>query len=413
LESVKEQSKTVFNAVVKDLKKEAKAYFNLVKDLGDIERLEQFEDEISHKFDDFVVFGIGGSALGARAIFEALTNKFYNENKDVRVGRPRIFVCDTIDPTDFVSILENIDIKRTMFCIVSKSGSTVETMIQLSIVESKLRAVVGDIFNNHFCVITSNKKGKLNLWAEKNKIQTFYFEEDLSGRFSVLSAVGLLPAIVCGVKIRELLNGAKIMLERCEKFEDNPALFGAMIQYLSIKKGISISYLMPYSERLRVFSEWYCQLWAESLGKEKNNVGDCLNIGQTPVRSVGTVDQHSQMQLCLEGPFDKIVTFIQIQNFVKDEIIPENPELLPSFYFGKNLSQILNTSQTATAKALREKNRVNRTIIVPKLDEYALGQLFMYFMLETSFTAEFFEINAYNQPAVELIKQNMKDMLAG
>lgn len=406
IEKYKPKMEKAFDEVIVNSSKEANAYFDLVRQPKDLEEIEKFADDIASKFDDFVVLGIGGSALGARALFAGLSDIHHNRKVEERKKRPRIFIRDSIDPEKFKGLLEIVNLKKAMFCVVTKSGGTTETMLQLSVAIEEVKKEVGSDFSNNFCVITSNKESNLNRWAISKNIKTFYFSENLSGRFSVLSAVGILPAFVAGLDVRKILDGGKYMLEKCSSVEDNPALFSATLQKIAMDKGANISYLMPYSDSLRVFAEWYCQLWAESLGK-CIKVGE--NVGQTPVRAFGTVDQHSQMQLCLEGPFDKVITFVKVLEFSKDLVIPKNDfNLVPEYMQEKKMSEILIASQEATAKALLERERMNQTIIVNKVDEFVMGELLMYFMLQTSFVGALLQINTYNQPSVELIKQNIK-----
>jgi len=415
INKINSQTNKAFDEVINKSSVEAQTYLDLVRNPKDIKEIEQFAEEVCKKFDNFVVLGIGGSALGTRALFASLTNIHYNRMEKQRGKRPRLFIRDSIDPDKFEGLLEILDSSKTMFCIVTKSGSTLETMLQMSIVEKELKKKVGKNYYDHFCVITSIPDTPLHKWVIKNKVKTFYFSQNLSGRFSVFSAVGLLPAAVVGVDIRKVLKGGNYMLDRCSNtnIENNPALMGATLQKIAINKGVNISFLMPYADNLRVIADWYCQLWAESLGKTiQTKEGKCF-IGQTPVRAFGTVDQHSQMQLCLEGPYDKVITFIRVLKFDRDATIPKmSGGLLADYICGRKMSEILITSQKATQQALIECNHMNRTIIIPKVDEFAIGELLMYFMLETSFIGAMFGLNTYNQPSVELIKQNIKKMLS-
>jgi len=415
IELNKNDIKRAYQNVIKNPNKEAKAYFDLVLNPQDLDEIKEYADYISSNFENFVVLGIGGSALGARAIFSALTHMNHKKNKIFRNNRPNWFIRDSINPDKFLSLLEIIDCKKTMFCVVTKSGGTLETLTQLTLVIERLKKELGENYTKNICAITANKQGKLNKWATENKIKTFYFSTDVSGRFSVMSAVGLLPAAVVGADINKILSGARDMLLSAQNEEllNNPALYGAVLQKIFMDKGLNISYLMPYADNLKVLSEWYCQLWAESLGKQISFNGTTKYVGQTPVRALGTVDQHSQLQLCLEGKLDKVMTFIRVENFFNDAIIPNlNNGLLDDCFVNKKLSDILNTSQEATEKAMFECGRVSRTIVVDKVDEYVMGNLMMFFMLETSFAGELLGLNTYNQPSVELIKVNIKKMLS-
>ncbi|MCX6743655.1 MAG: glucose-6-phosphate isomerase, partial [Candidatus Parcubacteria bacterium] len=223
---------------------------------------------------------------------------------------------------------------------------------------------------------------------------------------------GLLPAVCAGFNIQKLLAGAKAMDQNSK--DDNylknlPWQF-AVLQYLAYKKKQNISVLMPYGFNLRYFSFWFCQLWAENLGKQYNNQKKKVNIGITPAATLGPTDQHSQIQLYIEGPFDKIITFIQIkkQESLK---VPRygNPEI--AYLGGHEFSQILNIEQKATAVSLMKNKRPNGTIILPELNEYYLGQLFLFFEMATVYLGELLQINVFNQPGVEQSKRYMYGLL--
>lgn len=400
--------------VMDDESRETEAYFDLVRNPLDLDEIKEYANYVAENFENFVVLGIGGSALGARALFAALTTMDYKKCGIKRNQRPNWFVRDSICPEKFACLLDAIDVQKTMFCVVTKSGGTLETLVQLNLVIEKLREVLGDDYAKNICAVTANLDGKLNKWATENNVKTFYFGSDVSGRFSVFSAVGLLPAAVVGADIDKLLEGANNMLEKCHslKFFENPALYAATLQKIALDKGCNIAYLMPYADNLKIVAEWFCQLWAESLGKIINSGSREKHVGQTPVKALGTVDQHSQMQLCLEGPYDKTVTFIKVNNHQNDVAIPTlNNGLLDDYISGHKLSDILNTSQEATEKALLERNRMSMTIEIDELNEYAMGELLMFFMIETSFMGALLDVNTYNQPSVELIKVNIKEIL--
>ncbi len=401
--------------VMDDENRETEAFFDLVRNPQNLSEIKEYANFVAENFENFVILGIGGSALGARALFTALTTMDYKKCDLKRNQRPNWFVRDSICPEKFACLLEAIDVKKTMFCVVTKSGGTLETLVQLNLVIEKLKEALGDEYTKNICAVTANLDGKLNKWATENNVKTFYFGNDVSGRFSVFSAVGLLPAAVVGADIDKLLEGANNMLQKCHtlKFFENPALYGATLQKIALDKGCNISYLMPYSDNLKIMAEWYCQLWAESLGKTISSFCKNKHVGQTPVKALGTVDQHSQMQLCLEGPYDKIVTFIRVNKHENDAVIPNlNNGLLDDYVCGHKLSDILNVSQQATEKALLERNRLNRTIEIDELDEYSMGELLMYFMIETAFMGALMDVNTFNQPSVELIKLNIKDILS-
>ncbi len=404
-----------FEKVLLNSNKYEKAILSTVTSPKDVEEIQAYGDFVSKEFENFVVLGVGGSALGARAIFSALTDLAFKKNAEVRHGKPKWYVRDSINPEKFESLLDSIDIKKTMFFCVTKSGGTLETLVQLSLVVQRLNQENQDLSKN-ICVITAHQNSKLSNWANEHNIKIFWFSDDLSGRFSVLSAVGLLPAASVGVDIKKLLSGAKAMLDRCSSkdLNKNPALKAGLIQKICVEKGLNVAYLMPYADSLKVFSSWWCQLWAESLGKCIDNGKTQKYFGQTTVSALGTVDQHSQLQLCLEGIYDKTITFLTVKNFKKDKKVPKFENgFIDDYLVGQNLSTICNASQKATEQALFQQNRVSQNIILERVDEFSLGQLFMFFMLETMFLGAMFGFDdeTYLQPSVELIKQNIKTIL--
>jgi glucose-6-phosphate isomerase len=261
----------------------------------------------------------------------------------------------------------------------------------------------------HIVATTDAKQGTLRKIADGSKLQCLEVPDGVGGRFSVLSAVGLFSTAMCGIDIDSLLAGARDMDERisCEDFYKNPAAINAAINYHFYNQGKRISVMMPYSYALKDLADWYRQLWAESLGKKEDLAGNEVFIGPTPVKALGTTDQHSQVQLYREGPNDKLFTFLQVENFDKDIEIGPAPDCAPELDFlaGKNLSTLLNNEKTATEFALLQDRRPCLTVIVPKVDAYAVGQFIYFFEVTTSIAGGLFNINPYDQPAVELGKE--------
>lgn len=394
-----------------------RAIFDVVENPGDLDEIIKYGEFVAEHFENIVVLGIGGSALGTRTILSAITDFSHKKNKEVRHGKPNWFVRDSINPEKFQALLNCLDVTKTMFFCVSKSGGTIETLIQLSIVLENLKEKMGPNYFKNVCVITANENSKLHEWAKKNDVKVFWFSNNLSGRFSVLSAVGLVPSAAVGLDIKKLVEGGRVMLERCKSknIEKNPALFAALLQKICVDKGMNVQYLMPYADSLKVFADWWCQLWAESLGKSVKKDGVVQFYGQTPVDALGPVDQHSQLQLCLDGAYDKVITFLSVKHFKQDKIIPKLEEsFLDEYLSGKSLAEICNVSQHATEEALKKQNRISQNIILDTVDEFSVGQLFMFFMMETSFLGSMFGFNkeTYNQPSVEEIKEIIKKVLA-
>ena len=366
----------------------------------------QTAQNIRKNFDNFVVLGIGGSALGPIAAFNALCHLRHNElPKEKRNNTPRFYVEDNIDPERMAALLDVIDIKKTAFNIITKSGATSETMAQYLIINDILKKELGDNASSHIIATTDKAKGNLIKLAKAENYKTFYIEDGVGGRFSQLSPVGLLPAAVLGIDIKEMLSGAAYMDEICKEKDlmKNPALISAVLQKIAIDSGKNVSVMMPYADSLKFMADWYCQLWGESLGKAVDNGGNIVNVGQTPVKALGATDQHSQIQLYTEGPFDKVITFLAVDSYRTNFEIPRGCEDIPdvSFLGGHSLNELLQAERKATEYALTSAGRLNRTIYLPAVNAYTLGQLFYFYQMETAYCGELLNINTYNQPGVE------------
>jgi len=358
----------------------------------DITDILQTAKQIRENFDYFIVIGIGGSSLGNIMLHEALNDFNYNENHF-----PKFYVLDNVDPEKFGAVLDRIDIKRSCFNVITKSGSTVETIANFLIILDILKEELGEKYKEHLIITTDPEKGFLRKFANENNIKSFSIPKNVGGRFSVLSPVGLLSAAVCGIDIEQILEGARKMDLICsveEHIEHNPAYLIAILHYLAnIRRGKSISVMMPYSERLSSFVDWYKQLWAESLGKE--------GFGQTPIKAIGAIDQHSQIQLFREGPRDKIVTFIQVEKFKRDfKILTDIPEDF-SYLAGHSLSEILNKELLGTKVALTKSKVPNLTIVLDEINPYNIGMLIYLYEMATAFSGYLYKINPFDQPAVE------------
>lgn len=379
----------------------------LVEMRNEAEKILNYASTLHGQIDNFVVLGIGGSALGPLAIQQALNPYYYNELAvEERQNRPRLYVIDNIDPSRFIHLLDMLDLKRTVFNVITKSGNTSETMAQFLIVREKVRQICGENYPKHIVVTTDKDSGNLLPIALKEGYPCFYIPKGIGGRFSELTPVGLLPAAICGIDILNLLDGAIVMdqwIRRGMGIKDNPAYLMAAISYLAWQEGKNISVFMPYSDGLKTFSDWYAQLWAESLGKRSDRNGQDVWIGQTPVKALGVTDQHSQVQLYTEGPDDKIITFLTVERLASDITIPHDDTIPEEIQFlcGHTLGQLLSAEQKATEFALTLKGRKHRRIILPELDAYYIGQLILLLEWETAFMGELFNINAFDQPGVE------------
>ncbi|MBQ9714947.1 MAG: hypothetical protein IJV77_00900 [Clostridia bacterium] len=241
--------------------------------------------------------------------------------------------------------------------------------------------------------------------AKQEGFPTFYIPDGVGGRFSEFCPVGLLPAAVLGIDIKLMLKGAKDMDQLCrtDDISKNPALFASLLMHVAMQTGHNISVMMPYADSLRLISDWYCQLWAESLGKSVDYDGNLVYAGSTPVKALGVTDQHSQVQLYTEGPFDKVIILLAINNFRATVDIPHGFADIPdvNFLCGSTMNKLINTEMEATEYALTKAGRLNMRITIDSLDEYSLGQLLYFFMLHTAYSGAMLNINTYNQPGVE------------
>jgi glucose-6-phosphate isomerase len=365
-------------------------------------------------FDDIIVLGIGGSALGPIALRTALLKPAWNTlDKNARVNQPRLHVLDNVDPNTIASLLERIPLGRALFIVTSKSGGTAETMAQYLIVRERLTARVGDV-KQHLVFITDPTKGALREIAKHDGIPVLDIPAAVGGRFSVLTPVGVLPAALVGINTGELLAGAKDIADRCntDVLAENPAGVFAMLQFLAdTKLGRHIQVLMPYSDALRDIADWFVQLWAESLGKHKTP-GD-KGIGPTPFGALGATDQHSKVQLFMEGPPDKTVTFIAVKEGGVELTIPKlHSDVKELGYLGGHrLGELLSIEQQATAGALARRGRPNMTIHVDRVDARHLGSIMMLLEIATIYAGELYGVNPLDQPGVELGKQFTYAML--
>jgi glucose-6-phosphate isomerase len=365
-------------------------------------------------FDDIIVLGIGGSALGPIALRTALLKPAWNTlDKNARVNQPRLHVLDNVDPNTIASLLDRIPLGRALFIVTSKSGGTAETMAQYLIVRERLKARVGDV-KQHLVFITDPTKGALREIAKSDGIPVLDIPAAVGGRFSVLTPVGVLPAALVGMNTGELLAGANEIAQRCQTdvLAENPAGVFASLQYLAdTKLGRHIQVLMPYSDALRDIADWFVQLWAESLGKHRSP-GDA-GVGPTPFGALGATDQHSKVQLFMEGPPDKTVTFIAVQEGGVDLVIPKlHSEVKELGYLGGHrLSELLSIEQQATAGALARRGRPNMTIHIDRVDARHLGAIMMLLEIATIYAGELYGVNPLDQPGVELGKQFTYAML--
>jgi glucose-6-phosphate isomerase len=370
---------------------------------------------------NFVVLGIGGSALGNIAVHSALNHPFHNllpHGHPARLGAPRIFVLDNVDPSLMAGFLDTIqdELDRTAFNVITKSGSTAETMSQFLFVRNLLRRRGLEVAKQ--VIITTDPRPSESLLlriAQRDGYFALPIPPNVGGRFSVLSAVGLLSAAVGGVDVDELLAGAGEMDGQCRaaRMADNPAAQYAAILYLFYQKAKPITVLMPYSHALARLADWYCQLWAESLGKRDGLSAKDVFVGPTPIAAVGVTDQHSVMQLFQDGPFDKVLTLVEVEDPASAPW-RKRPEDVPicraesegelSYLARSTFRRLFLAELAATRYALRDKHRPNLTLRVPEVSARTVGELFMFFEYAVTYSGCLYGVNTFDQPGVELGK---------
>lgn len=368
--------------------------------------VKEYAALVENRFDNILVLGIGGSALGGLAVTEALLKPYWNFlSKEQRNNFPRIFFLDNIDPDSMEALLEMLDLKKTLVNVITKSGDTAETMAQYMILKDRLEKELGEDYRKNIVATTDKRTGILRQISEQEGYKTFVVPDDVGGRFSVFSAVGLLPFALVGIDIDEIVNGVKDMdlaLKNTDIYH-NIAAQNALIHYLlDIKKGKNISVMMPYSSRLKYVSDWYAQLWAESLGKNKNLNGEDVQVGPTPVKALGATDQHSQIQLFNEGPNNKVIDFIRVENFDTNLEIPKIFEYTGIGYLGgKTMNSLMNAEADSTKITLSDYSRPTVTISVDKITGYNMAQLLYMFEVQTAIAGALYNVDAFNQPSVE------------
>jgi glucose-6-phosphate isomerase len=365
------------------------------------------------RFENLVVLGIGGSALGNIAVHAALADPMHNLLPSSKRPGPRLFVLDNVDPVQFASVMRGLEslggLEKTLFNVISKSGETAETAAQFMIVRDRLQGALGDKHREHIVAITDPVKGTMREICDRAGYATLPVPDGVGGRFSVLSPVGLFSAAMCGIDVDGLLEGAAAMDGPCAsgKLDENPAaMLAVLLVELASRKGKSNHVLMPYCNGLALLGDWWAQLWAESLGKRVQTVAGENGVGYTPIRALGATDQHSQVQLYREGPNDKAICFVEVETFGEDVAIPKGLGVEQLGYLeGRSLSQLLKAEKRATEFALVQSGRPNLTIQMPRVDAHHVGQFIYLWEMATAYAGGLLGIDAYDQPAVELGKQ--------
>lgn len=397
-------------------------FFDLASQRETVSQIETFAEGLGQAHEDIIVLGIGGSALGTRALLSAVRGPRWNEwDDEARDYYPRLTVLDNIDPSTMRHALGRIDPRRALVNVISKSGNTAETLAQYLVVRGWLEEALGPAADRHLVFTTDPARGALRDIATRDNIATLEVPPAIGGRFSVLSPVGLLPLALVGVDVEGLLAGAERALERAgadgggggsggggtDLEANQPALFGGLLWAADTALGARIHVLMPYTDRLRDFGAWFCQLWAESLGKRVDRQGGVVHAGPTPLAAVGATDQHSLVQLFMEGPYDKVVSFLTVADLGDDMVIPEAPGLpeAAAYLPGHSLGELLGAEFGATARALSSNGRMNLTLGLPDLSPRTVGELVMFFQLAVGYAGVWYGVNPFDQPGVELGKQ--------
>jgi len=362
---------------------------------------------------DVLVIGIGGSSLGAKALQQALVPQ------PPIAGTPRLHFVENIDPYFLQRLLSSLDAESTALLCISKSGGTIETVVQYLILRDWLSRQLGnESARRHQWIITDPKNGWLRELAVREGLPSLPVPPRVGGRYSVLSAVGLVPLAVLGVDIEALLQGAADNAARCANADvtSNPALeIAALCVLLDTRRSKRTAVMMPYINRLQLFVDWYCQLWAESLGKWDRARPGSTPAGTLPVRAMGAVDQHSQLQMYLESRHDKFFTFIELETHEYDLPVPLDDFDAPHFPFlkGRSMAEVIDAEFRATRQVITDAGHPNMTIRLPALNAHVLGQLIDLYQRTTIYAGLLYGINPLDQPSVEIGKRLAIDYLRG
>jgi len=373
-----------------------------------LDSILDYASSVNGRFKNIVVLGIGGSALGNTALQSALGSPFHNVEPPPGVAR--LFVLDNIDPDLVGEFLDHFDPDHTLFNVISKSGGTAETMSQFLIFRARLVQHLGEEgHRDHIVVTTDKENGVLREIVEREGYESFIVPDGVGGRFSVLSPVGLLSSALVGIDVKGLLKGAADMDKRCqnEALMENPALLYALVQHkLHEEKGMPIAVTFPYSHRLANMAAWYAQLLGESIGKRLSKSGEEVFRGPTPVSAVGVTDQHSQVQLYVEGPFDKWFTLMTVGTGDHEVKIPQTPasfrDLEGVDYLGeRSLRELFQAERDGTRIALTDAKRPNASIHFETINAHTVGQYIYMMELAVALMGEFYDVDAFDQPGVE------------
>lgn len=383
-------------------------FLRLPGESADLAALQEVADKYRKRFDDVVILGTGGSSLGSRALYEMA-----DEDADRVKRSPRLHIITNVDPFIFDRLIRRLDFRTTGLIVISKSGGTTETMMQfLAVLPEIRRQLDEEDISKRVTLITEPGDTPLRRIGKRFGLPTLRHDPRVGGRYSVLSVVGMLPAMIAGLDAKAVRDGAKAVLDQALNAAspmDVPAAQGAAVSIgLNRDRGVSATVMLAYSDRLGSLARWYRQLWAESLGKRGQ--------GTTPIYATGPVDQHSQLQLWLDGPADKMFTVLGAPNDLDsvgiDPALADDPRL--SYMVGRTMGDLMDASRKATSETLARRGRPVRRIDMARIDEHAMGAMMMHFMLETVLAADLLGVDPFDQPAVEdgklLIRQYLEDM---
>ncbi len=382
------------------------AYLAILNETEDLDQAKEICTQIQSQFTDVVVLGTGGSTLGAQALVSLTGNGSKLNDKC-----PTLHFPDNLSPHTMDRLLKEIELERTHFLVISKSGSTAETLAQFFVCLVAVKKVVSaSQLKKYFTIIVQAGNNPLHNLATKLKFPILNHPANIGGRYSVFSIVGLLPAMLVGMNVSEIRHAAAEYVQELFNSEDisnNPVVVGACFSYvLKQTKNVGISFMMPYHSQLIEFSRWYQQLWAESIGKDGK--------GLSPVRAVGPLDQHSQLQLLLDGPEDKFVTVIteNVKGAGLSIKVPVEADADLDYLNNKTIGDLVHAEASSTLDILIQSCRPVRHIAFDNINAYSMGELMAHFMLETVLTAYLFDVNPYDQPAVEKGKMLTKKYMA-
>ncbi len=421
IESYKDKAVEIHEVLADRRKKGELPFYELPYQKLELERVKKLGDtikkEMGDRFENLLVIGIGGSSLGGIALIKALTHPFHNLLPQGERKAPRIFFAENIDADEIKGLFDILDPEKTVVNIISKSGTTAEPMANFLLFQKLMTEKIGaDRFKKQVVATTDPKKGTMRQIVTDFGFRTLKIPEGVGGRFSVLTPVGLFPGYLAGIDLNTLLEGAAYM-DKVTKNKDllkNPAYLNAVIHYhLHVHRGVNNAVLMPYSVALSLISDWYRQLLAESLGKKWALTGEVVYAGQTPIKAVGAIDQHSQVQLYREGPFDKIFTILSVENLNNFLNLPSMYEKYEglSYLGGHTINELFNAEKNATILALTKSGRPSIEITLPEINPYTIGQVFYLYEVQTVFAGYLYNVNSLDQPGVEAGKQYTYGML--